>query len=143
MYSVDLWRKHNFCLFKTDVNSLSRSTVSSNNIVSCSNSAFLWLFTSKIPNLMLPFWWNCVSHLLPSIWSVLLEYLYHFYIVMDYRIFLRCLFCCCLFSLWFSSLAKIFISSSKDVAASTAVVELITRAITLTIWYYSRELPVQ
>ena len=47
-----------------------------------------------------------------------------------------------LFSLVFIS-GQNFISSSKDVAASTAVVELIIRTITLTIVYYSRELPVQ
>ena len=38
---------------------------------------------------------------------------------------------------------KIFISSIKDVAASTAAVELIIRTITLTIVYYTLELPVQ
>ena len=102
-------KERSFCLFKT---CKSRSTLSSIYINSCSNSAFPGISNSKRANLMLPFWQNCVSHLLPSIWSVLLEYLYRFYAVMYYGVFWRCLFfiflCCfCLFSLCFSFLAKI------------------------------------
>ena len=97
------------------VNSRFRWTLSSNDIISCSNSAFPWLSNSKRPSLMLSLWWNCVSQLLPSMWSVLLEYLCHSYVFMDYGVFLRCLFlfffrcfCCCyLFSLWSSFLARI------------------------------------
>ena len=61
-----------------------------------------------------------VSQLLLPIWSVLLEYLHHFYVVIFYRVFLRCLFLCVFvcgfhavlllflfFSLLFSFLAKI------------------------------------
>ena len=47
-----------------------------------------------------------------------------------------------LFSLVFIS-SQNFITSSKDVASSTAVVELIIRTMALTIVYYSGELPVQ
>ena len=80
----------------------------------------------------------------------LFEYLYHFYVVMDYGLLLRFLFVffslllllLSLFSLVFIS-GQNFITSSKNVAASTAVVELIIRTITLTIVCYSRELPVQ
>ena len=45
-----------FVCSKHFVNSLSRSALSSSHIVSCSNSAFLWLSTFKRPNLILPFW---------------------------------------------------------------------------------------
>ena len=62
------WYKNLLCIAKTCgksvifvcskhfVNSLSRSALSSNHIVSCSNSEFLFLSTFKRPNLMLPFW---------------------------------------------------------------------------------------
>ena len=99
-----------------------------------------------------------VSHLLPSIWSVLLEYLHHFHVAIFYRDFLRCLFlfcfclwfCCCfdvvfvLFSFVFIS-GPDFSSTSKNTAVTTAFVELNIKTIivlllfTLKIEYYSRK----
>ena len=150
MYSVDLWRKHNFCLLKIYVNFLSRSTFSSNDNVSCSNSAFLWLDFQKTKSdapvlikLCLPFTSvNLISFTRVFIPFLSCHGLWNFFEMFVFVCFLLLLLLLSLFSLVFIS-GQNFISSSKDVAASRAVVELIIRTVTLTIVYYSRELAVQ
>ena len=75
-------------------------------IIYCSNSAFPWISDFKRPKLSSPcdksiflkvYLFKHVYELLLSIWSVLLEYLHHFYIVMFYWIFLDVCFCLFLF----------------------------------------------
>ena len=113
-------KERSFCLFKPCVNFLYGSILFSNDVISWSNSAFPWISNFKRPNLMLPFWQKCVSQLLPSIWSVLLEYLYQFQLLWIMELFwdvfccccccccfFRCFCCCCFFSPWFSFLVKI------------------------------------
>ena len=70
-------------------------------IIYCSNSAFPWISNSKRAKLKLPLWqiyfqkvylFKRVSQLLPSISSILLEYLHHFYVIIFYGVFFRYLF---------------------------------------------------
>ena len=102
-----------------------------------------------------------VFQLLPSIWSVLLECLHHFYVVIFYGVFLRCwflgflvcsfaLFCCCFYSFQFCFYFwQNFSSNSKGTDVTTAVVELNIRTIiaplllALEIVHYLWELTVQ
>ena len=143
MYNVDLRkkgcfyqancrkRKTRFLLVSKHVNYLCRSLLSSNCIISYIAQT-QYFRDSQIPQNQN--WRSCcdnfvfqkvylfkhVSQLLSLIWSVLLEYLHHFYVVISYEVFLRCLifFFRCLFllvlllfflffSLSFSFLAKI------------------------------------
>ena len=143
MYNVDLRkkgcfyqancrkRKTRFLLVSKHVNYLCRSLLSSNCIISYIAQT-QYFRDSQIPQNQN--WRSCcdnfvfqkvylfkhVSQLLSLIWSVLLEYLHHFYVVISYGVFLRCLifFFRCLFllvlllfflffSLSFSFLAKI------------------------------------
>ena len=103
-----------------------------------------------------------VSLLLSSIWSVLLEYLHHFHVVIFYGVFSRCLFLFAFvcgfaavlllllfFSLSFSFLGQNFSFNSKDIAVKAAAVELNIRTIivllllTLKILYNSLKLLAQ
>ena len=102
-----------------------------------------------------------VFQLLPSIWSFLLECLHHFYVVIFYGVFLRCLFlgflvcsfalfCCCFYSFQFCFYFwQNFSANSKGTDVTTAVVELNMRTIiaslllTLEIVHYLWELTVQ
>ena len=143
MYNVDLRkkgcfyqancrkRKTRFLLVSKHVNYLCRSLLSSNCIISYIAQT-QYFRDSQIPQNQN--WRSCcdnfvfqkvylfkhVSQLLSLIWSVLLEYLHHFNVVISYGVFLRCLifFFRCLFllvlllfflffSLSFSFLAKI------------------------------------
>ena len=143
MYNVDLRkkgcfyqanctkRKTRFLLVSKHVNYLCRSLLSSNCIISYIAQT-QYFRDSQIPQNQN--WRSCcdnfvfqkvylfkhVSQLLSLIWSVLLECLHHFYVVISYGAFLRCLifFFRCLFllvlllfflffSLSFSFLAKI------------------------------------
>ena len=113
MYSVDLkkkwcilpgklYKEKNtvFACLKTYVNALYRSVLTSNGMILfiAQNQHFCESEIAKDQN-----WSFCcdkfafhlfkhVFQLLPSIWSVLLEYLHHFYVVIFYGVFLRCLF---------------------------------------------------
>ena len=143
MYNVDLRkkgcfdqanctkRKTRFLLVSKHVKYRCRSLLSSNCIISYIAQT-QYFRDSQIPQNQN--WRSCcdnfvfqkvylfkhVSQLLSLIWSVLLEYLHHFYVVISYGVFLRCLifFFRCLFllvlllfflffSLSFSFLAKI------------------------------------
>ena len=103
-----------------------------------------------------------LSRLLSSMWSVLLEYLHHFHVVIFYRVFSRCLFLFAFvcgfaavlllflfFSLSFSFLGQNFSFSSKDIAVKAYAVELNIRTIivllllTLKILYNSLKLSAQ
>ena len=102
-----------------------------------------------------------VLQLLPSIWSVLLECLHHFYVVIFYGVFFWdvcfcfCLWFCSVFSVAFILFSFVFIfgqnfsSNSKGTDVTTAVVELNIRTIiallllTLEIVHYLRKLTVQ
>ena len=172
MYNVDLRkkgcfyqancrkRKTRFLLVSKHVNYLCRSLLSSNCIISYIAQT-QYFRDSQIPQNQN--WRSCcdnfvfqkvylfkhVSQLLSLIWSVLLEYLHHFYVVISYGVFLRCL----IFFFWCFSFVFIFGQnfnfSSNDTAVATAAVELNIRTIilllllTLKIVYYSRELSVQ
>ena len=126
LHRVHLWRKRNFCLFKTSVNSLSRSTLSSFFLGSTLISHYF-----HQPD---QFYWSICT-------IFMLSWIMDFFCLL-FACFLFLFLLLSLFSLIFIS-GQNFISGSKDVATSTAVVELIIRTITLTIVYYSRELPAQ
>ena len=137
MYNVGLWKKRYilpgklyeekntvFACFKTYVNYLYRSVLSSNGIISyiTQTQDFCESQITKVQN------WNSrcdkfvfqkvyvfkhVSQLLPSVWPVSLEYLHHFCFIIFYGIFFwgTCfclflfvallLFCCCFCSFLF------------------------------------------
>ena len=102
-----------------------------------------------------------VFQLLPIIWSVLLECLHHFYVVIFHGVFFWdvcfcfCLCFCSVFSVAFILFSFVFIfgqnlsPNSKDTDVTTASVELNIRTIitslllTLEIVHYLRELTVQ
>ena len=114
-------KKMVFAFFKTYVNYLYRSVLSSNGIISYIAQTQHFR-ESQIPKdqnwssrcdkfvFQKVYLFKHVSQLLPSIWSVLLEYLHHFYVIMFYGVFfLRylflfvalLLFCCCFCSFLF------------------------------------------
>ena len=126
-----------FAFFKTYVNYLYRSVLSSNGIISYIAQTQHFR-ESQIPKdqnwssrcdkfvFQKVYLFKHVSQLLPSIWSVLLEYLHHFYVIIFYGFFFRYLFLFVFvcgfaavlllflfFSLSFSFLAKILALAIK------------------------------
>ena len=109
-----------FACFKTFVNYLYRSVHCSNGIISfiAQTQHFRESRISKYQNwssrcdkfvFQKVYLFKHVSQLLPSIWSVLLEYLHHFYVIIFYGVFFMylflfvtlLLFCCCFCSFFF------------------------------------------
>ena len=109
-----------FACFKTFVNYLYRSVLCSNGIISyiAQTQHFRESRISKYQNwssrcdkfvFQKVYLFKHVSQLLPSIWSVLLEYLHHFYVIIFYGVFFMylflfvtlLLFCCCFCSFFF------------------------------------------
>ena len=149
MYSKNLWGKRSFCLFKTfckfpiPISSLFQSYRFLFKL-----SIFVALDFQKTKSdatVLIKLCLLFTSTILISFIRVFVPFLY----CHGLWSFLRCLFLLLffllllmlsLFCLVFIS-GQNFISSNKDVAASTAIVELIVRTTTLTIVYYSRKLP--
>ena len=112
-----------FACFKTYVNYLYRTVLSSNGIISYIAQAqhFREPQISKGQNrssccdkfvFQKVYLFKHVSQLPPSIWSVLLEYLHHFYITIFYGVVLDICFCLFLFAalLLFFSLSFLFLA---------------------------------
>ena len=119
-----------FACFKTFVNYLYRSVLSSNGIISYIAQTQHFR-ESQIPKdqnwssrcdkfvFQKVYLFKHVSQLLPSVWSVLLEYLHHFYVIIFYGVFFYIFVFVCdfaavlllllFFSLSFSFLAKILV----------------------------------
>ena len=144
-----------FACFKTYVNYLYRSVLSSNGIISYIAQTQHFR-ESQIPKdqnwssrcdkfvFQKVYLFKHVSQLLPSIWSVLLEYLQHFYVIIFYGVFFEicvfvcfCFWPCCCFAVVFVLFSFVFISgqnfssSNKDAAVTTAAVELNIRTISV------------
>ena len=139
MYNVDLRRKRRILpsklykkkntvinCFKTYVNYLYLSVFSSNGIISyiAQTQHFRecqipkdqnWSSSSDKFVFQKVYSFKHLSQWLPSIWSVLLKYLHHFYVVIFYGVFyvFVCLwFCCCFAIVLFSSFLVSFLAKA-------------------------------
>ena len=119
-----------FAFFKTYVNYLYRSVLSSNDIISYIAHTQHFRehqipkdqnWSSRCDKLVFQkvYLFKRVSQLLPSIWSVLLEYLHHFYVIMFYGFFeifvfvYFCLWLCCRFAVVFVLFPFVFINGQN------------------------------
>ena len=86
--------------FSDRIHCFFRSILALGNIVSCSNPVFLMIFKllttkSDAPMLMNLYFFKRGSQVFPLKDSVMLEYLYHFNVVIVFTVFSICFCCCC------------------------------------------------